>query len=1539
MKRRNRLNRLLLFSFFLGLLFGVLLIWKANNLSNRIEKKNHHRKDDIVQKLQCNFDLSQNKASNEKNSEEYTEEKKQKIIGKKKVLEPKEWYAEMGPPIEGKEEIIVDPEEMEKEELPKYTRADLAIQLEWLKTRDPETNEVPRERLYKAYLYMQKLLEERSHLKVNGALSNITWIERGPTNQGGRTRAIMFDPTDPNKRRVFVGSVSGGIWKTEDIYAADPNWQPVNDFLQNLAVTTLAYDPASLGTFYAGTGEGFFNLDAVRGGGVFKSVDSGKTWQLLPATDPATNPAFDYVQKIVVTSSGAILAATRSRYCNLGGIYRSTDGGNTWTRVLSGNGPACGGFSYTWAADLEIASNGDIYASMGIYYSDGVYKSTDDGLTWSLVYNAKPNNERRIEIACAPSDPNVVYIMTERGGGIYRIYRSTNGGATWAVTPGFSSINWQDACTSSGTDFSRGQAWYDLILAVDPNNANHVWAGGVDGFRSLNGGNTWTQMTEWLNCSALGDVHADHHIYVFAPGSSDTMLMGTDGGVYLVTNASGSPSFTVKNSNYRSLQLYSCAIHPTSGSIYALGGAQDNGSHQYTVSGLGPTTEVTGGDGGFCHIDQDQPQYQWTSYVYNNYYRSTDGGATWTRISYSNTGLFINPTDYDNTNNRLFASHTSGQYLVWQNPQTGATFNSVNAGFTGIVSAVTCDPNTPDRVWFGTDQGYVYRVNNASTAPAVSDRTPPGMGGNGYVSCIEIENGDPNHLLVTYSNYGVTSIWETRDGGLTWTDVEGNLPDMPVRWALFNPKNSSSALIATELGVWSTDNLNGSSTVWGPSNTGLANVRTDMLQIRWSDSVVIAATHGRGLFETKTFTTNRVQFASSSSTFTELNRDGFLPPPKDCIPYTDDSILVSLSRPAEVTTIIDVTIDPTTTANLNSDFELLTDSIVFNPGEYEGYVILRIYDDPYEETDEQIVININSRDPVSTNVQNGSPIQHTLTLKSDDWPPLLKSSGQQQFGTSPNTSNTVTPFRGAYEDERMQILILASELSAAGVPTNATLTGIAFNIITKNSTTTYSNYTVKLAHTTLADLGALSTFAVAPFVTCYSGDINTATGWNVLNFNVSNFTWNGVDNILIEVCYDNPVGQSSASDVAEVTDIDGVTVYTFYQRTNNASGCSLNGTLGDGTTFNSTLRPNVRFYYRYPTNIQTAVNGATAPTLYLGPKETVHFYDESSGNIIATVINGSFDFGCTKIEVDRTGPDTAIFWKPYPTDSVVFDRTLLVTPTNNSSSASYTIRLYYTAAEIAAFSSNTVFYWKDCKVLKSPGPISNISPTNPEPDGPVTVLAGTVGPYVNGDSIIEATFTNGFSGFAVGVPGSLPPLPITFLSLEGYSKDLKAYLRWTILQDASLDHYEIERRASFQKEYKFIASIQPDLTSEMASYNYTDAQVLGGETYFYRVKAVHTNGQIQYSPVVSIIILGDEPEVWADGSQLQVHLPPVERSQKAYITLYDLTGKEVLRQSFLLSKDQSFQYTIPTDNLAKGVYLAIIEIGNQKFQKKLFIHP
>ncbi len=750
--------------------------------------------------------------------------------------------------------------------LPKRDRMDLAMAQEFAMTKDPALGRVPRERLYKAFQLARQKRQQNVLRKTSAAISNVDWTERGPVNFGGRTRAIMVDPTDATHKAVFAAGVSGGLWYTSDITVTSPTWSAVDDFFENLAITTLAYDPSDTQVMYFGTGEGWYNVDAVQGDGVFKSTDGGSTWSQLSST--AGNSTFYFIQKIVVhPTNGDVYVATRNN-----GVQRSTDGGATWNTVLSGGN---GSSSYR-AADLEFGADNSIYAAMGIFSTDGVYKSTSgDNGSWTKLNTGgssgfPTSGFDRIELACAPSNSDVIYAFTQDASNnqIYAIYRSADAGSTWTTVSNPSSAD------PDHSDYTNGQAWYDLIAAVDPNDSNTLFTGGIDLYKSTDGGSNWTQISHWYGGYGYQEVHADQHAIVFQEGNSDVIYFGNDGGIYRTTDGTaGTPTLTHRNTGYNTIQFYACAMHPDAGSNHFLAGAQDNGSHRFSSIGLNNTVEVTGGDGAFCHIDQDASDYQYTAYVYNNFRRSTDGGQTFNTVDVGNTGRFINPTDYDNTNDKLYAASNADEYLFWDDPHTGTTFYTVSISlFDGRkASAVTVSPNVANRVYFGTDEGRVIRVNDAASSPSGSQiNSGAGMPG-AYISCIEVENGDENHILVTYSNYGTNSIWETTDGGSNWHSVEGDLPDMPVRWALINPNNSDQALVATELGIWSTDNLDGSSTDWEPSNTGLANVRTDMIQIRSSDKVMIAATHGRGLFSSDVFAAASADFSVDKTLAYQFN--------------------------------------------------------------------------------------------------------------------------------------------------------------------------------------------------------------------------------------------------------------------------------------------------------------------------------------------------------------------------------------------------------------------------------------------------------------------------------------------------------------------------------------------------------------------------------------------------------------------------------------------------------------------------------------------
>jgi PKD repeat protein len=707
--------------------------------------------------------------------------------------------------------------------------------------KDPVLGYIPNDRLLKAKQYRDELWQ--SH--TNAVLPGVSWHTLGPKNQGGRTRSLLIDANDATGNTVWAGSVGGGLWKTTDITAAEPDWAATDDFFGNLAVSSIVQDPSNPLVMYFCTGEqGYNNADATRGLGVWKSTNGGTTWAQLASTNNAT---FSNNEKMAVNNTGIVFVSTSAN-----GLQRSANGGTTWTKVL-GTGLGITGAASNLSYDVEVAANGDIYATL----AGSIHKSTDAGLTFAAAQTL-PITATRIEVACAPNDANYVYALIENGNVVNGIIRTVNAGTTWTSRT-------EPADADPGipaADFSRTQAWYDLTIAVDPNNKDALMVGGVDLFKSTDGAGSWTQISHWYGGFGFTYAHADQHYIIYKPGSSSIAYFTNDGGVFRTANANAAtPIIQDKGTNYVTAQFYACAMHPTSLTNYYLAGAQDNGSHQFTQGVVQNTSQVTGGDGAYVHIDQNEPQYQFTSYVYNNYYRSADAGATWTSVSSGNTGRFINPTDYDDTNNKMYCAKGTNEYLRWDNPQTGGTFTTITvAAFGGQVSCVTVSPNTANRVFFGAN-GDVFRVDNANTGAPAATNISSGLPAS-YLNCIEVETGNDSHLLAVYSNFGVNSIWESTDAGVTWISVEGNLPDMPIRWALFNPNNSDQVIVATDLGVWSTDNLNAASTVWGASNSGLANVRVDMLQVRSSDKLVTAATHGRGLFYSDIFTNPTALFSA-----------------------------------------------------------------------------------------------------------------------------------------------------------------------------------------------------------------------------------------------------------------------------------------------------------------------------------------------------------------------------------------------------------------------------------------------------------------------------------------------------------------------------------------------------------------------------------------------------------------------------------------------------------------------------------------------------
>lgn len=732
--------------------------------------------------------------------------------------------------------------EEDGEEGSKEVRIREALEWNFEITKDPELGYPPTERLKTAIDQTRRLQQQYyGNTASRDGLEDARWQERGPSNIGGRTRTILFDAGDPTRKKIWVGGVSGGLWYTENIDENPVQWNKVNDYLDNLSVGALGQDPNDPDVMYMGTGE-IYTGD-IRGFGVFKSEDNGISWNLLPN---ASNANFGFTQSIVIHPE------TSDVYVGTGtGVWRSQDQGDTWVRVWSNSN----GSNIVY--DMEYEAGKFWMSGRNRMYSS----ETGDAGTWTTlgVGNGFPTGMSRIEFTICKQQPNIMYLVGNQGGVGSRIYSSSTSGESWV----------QRSEVVPGQDFTNGQVWYDLDIAVNPFNCGQITVGGVPEFHSNNAAFSF-QLSNG-NSQGTTNGHVDQHLIVYDDQQENRMFHGNDGGIYYRLQGNAGPIID-KNNGYNVTQFYACAFHPEEYSNYMLGGTQDNNSLQLNSPGIGTARNVNGGDGMFCHIDQNEGNIQIVSSQFGNYVISQNGGQSFDG-GVSVNGSFVNISDYDDNANVLYAQTFDGDLYRYR--LDGDNSNPiVNTGINGSITAIYTDPNVDDRVYIGAG-GRLWRIDNANDGQNLNAVSLNQF--TGTVISVDVENGNPDHILVTRSNYGIeNNIFESTDGGETWVGVEGtavanNLPDVPVRWGVFNPADGNQAMIATEVGVWATDNLDGENTVWYPPVPGRGTplVRTDMLQVRFSDRAVLAATYGRGLWSTDVWSDPRARLTVPRVAYTD----------------------------------------------------------------------------------------------------------------------------------------------------------------------------------------------------------------------------------------------------------------------------------------------------------------------------------------------------------------------------------------------------------------------------------------------------------------------------------------------------------------------------------------------------------------------------------------------------------------------------------------------------------------------------------------------
>ncbi|MDE2974038.1 MAG: hypothetical protein OXU64_04820 [Gemmatimonadota bacterium] len=631
-------------------------------------------------------------------------------------------------------------------------------------------------------------------------------VRSGSSWTAGRVSAVAIHPEDSDV--IYAGGAQGGVWKSTD---AGANWTPLTDEECSLAMGHIAIDLEDPDIIYAGTGEQHFSGDSYYGCGVLRTLDGGETWEQLGADvfvsrnrGGGARIARVVIDRATAGSKDETVVLAASTY----GLYRSTDSGEDWNLVLSGT-----------ATDVLAHPTADsvFYAAI---HSTGVYKSTDTGESWEEASEGMSfDNARRINLAIAPSDPDVLYASFQTGdseGSGLRMYRTEYGAEEW------------EKLDAEGAS-CRFQCWYDMTIAVDPDDPDTVHFGAVAMYRSTDGGETFA-----LHHNGI---YVDQHYLVFDTASDpDALYLANDGGVYHTTN--GGDSWTSHATNLAVAQYYrGIALHPSDPGV-TLGGTQDQGT-QRSSAGTRVWRKILGGDGGYTAFDAEDPatwygEAQWRWGPVRNGVRINTG------IDLSEPGLFIPPLVMDPIDSRRLYF---GVQSLYRTDNRGDRWNRIYRAPDGrVVSAIGLTPSDANTIYAALTRGQVVVTRDGG-----STWDGPGTGlPDRFIGDVAVHPDRPEEAYAVAGGFLTGHVFHTTDGGRSWRDRTGNLPDHPVNAIIYDPADLVGVFIGTDLGVFHSAGGGGD---WSRLDDNLPTVAVFDIATQPGTSRLVAATHGRGMFE------------------------------------------------------------------------------------------------------------------------------------------------------------------------------------------------------------------------------------------------------------------------------------------------------------------------------------------------------------------------------------------------------------------------------------------------------------------------------------------------------------------------------------------------------------------------------------------------------------------------------------------------------------------------------------------------------------------
>jgi len=674
------------------------------------------------------------------------------------------------------------------------------------------------------------------------------WISYGPSlipSPGppgylglGRLNVIAFHPTDANI--LFVGSPSGGFWKTSD---GGLNWITTTDTMPTLGVSAIAVDYSNPSKILIGSGDR--DAGDAPGLGVFRSLDGGATWSAS-----ATGMGSKTVGRILQHPGTAttFLAATS------GGVYRSTDGGSTWTLSVSGN-----------FKDICFKPNDPniVYAAMITSAGPGFYRSTNNGASFISITSGLTAGQRGV-IAVTAANPNYVYFLqSNTSSGFKGLYRSTDAGLTFTTRSTSPNIlDW--TCDGSG---SGGQGWYDLALTADPANAEIIYVGGVDVWKSTNGGTSWAINSHWYGGCGVAEVHADCHFLTYSPVNG-TLWACNDGGVYFTTN--GGTTWTDRTQTMTIGQIYKIGQSQTV-KEKVINGFQDNGTYTYNASGW---EQSGGGDGMECAVDFTNAAYTYYTIYYGDIYRLLNNGNDFHiagngTFGITESGAWITPFILSKSDPKMMFV---GYKNIWRCPDVKTTNNPVWTKISNNLAGSNSNnmavleqsPVNTDILYAARSGNKLFRTDNCMDASPTWVDLTASLPAASTPTDLAAHPTDQNTVFMTLGN----NVYQSINKGQSWSNITGNLPNIHMNTVACYANAPEALYVGTDAGVYYKD-LN--TVTWIQFSTGLpVSAEITELEIYYdNDSVssdaIRASTYGRGLWGSDMFSTYSVDFSADST--------------------------------------------------------------------------------------------------------------------------------------------------------------------------------------------------------------------------------------------------------------------------------------------------------------------------------------------------------------------------------------------------------------------------------------------------------------------------------------------------------------------------------------------------------------------------------------------------------------------------------------------------------------------------------------------------